>query len=459
MDKEVYAKWKGQETIDLDTISLTAEPLTVLGKKQVLRRNLAAIQIYHQLALENRLPTEQELTILRAYTGFGGLAEAFDSWNKSWANEYAALKDNLTPQEYESARHSVLTAYYTPRKLIQAIYEGLQEAGLKGPMNVLDPSMGSGRFFQEMPEELKKDSHTIGIELDSVTAKISRLANQSSEIVTSGFEDTNYSNGAFDLSISNVPFEQIVINDPKYPGHNYFIHDYFLNKMIDNTRRGGLIVAITSTGTLDKADATARRAFAQKADLVKAIRLPQGAFRSAGTFTGADILIFRRREKDLRPEDPMPTWVQREILNEGESVPLNSYFFSNRADILGSVQGINGHYGAELSVTSIRPEDFSKVKDRIAAAGKIYVPAKEPLPVPRQEINETPAGTSTAGLFIKQGVIFSRNELGKIKSRIYPMTIFPKLPLLFRLGITFMQCSMNSSTVVPMSVSAIYRRA
>lgn len=433
MDKEDYSKWKGQETIDLDTISLTAEPLTVLGKKQVLRRNLAAIQIYHQLALENRLPTERELTILRAYTGFGGLAEAFDSWNKSWANEYAALKDNLTPQEYESARHSVLTAYYTPRKLIQAIYEGLQEAGLKGPMNVLDPSMGSGRFFQEMPEELKKDSHTIGIELDSLTAKISRLANQSSEIVTSGFEDTNYSNGAFDLSISNVPFEQIVINDPKYPGHNYFIHDYFLNKMIDNTRRGGLIVAITSTGTLDKADETARRAFAQKADLVKAIRLPQGAFRSAGTFTGADILIFRRREKDLRPEEPMPTWVQREILNEGESVPLNSYFFSNRADILGSVQGINGRYGAELSVTSIRPEDFSKVKDRIAAAGKIYAPAKEPLPVPRQEINETPAGTFTAGLFIKQGVIFSRNELGKIKKPDISDDNIPKVTALIQI--------------------------
>lgn len=448
-DKEDYAKLANAEQIDLDTVSFTATMASVLGKRQVFRRNLAGIQIYHKLALENRKPTEQEMAILKAYSGFGGISEAFDPKNSRWSAEYEMLRANLTEDEYASARNSVLTAYYTPKELVKNIYAGLVEAGLQGPLNVLDPSMGSGRFFEEMPDELKAEANTVGMELDIATAKIARLVNQDTEVVNTGFENTSYPVGAFDLSITNVPFGSIVINDPKYPGRNYFIHDYFINKMLDQTRRGGIVAVITSTGTLDKQDETARRMFARKAELVKALRLPGvvqgslGVFSEAGTVVSTDVLIFKRREKDLEPNEKMPSWVGlKEVYDlDRESrgskkikATINAYFGEHPDDILGDRYIARNKYNGVLE-TIVGPKYtenglvyvFPLVKERIASVGKIYIPLPEALPIPKQEIVEQPKGNVEAGLFIDNGILKSRDTRGRESKADVPEKDIPQI--------------------------------
>lgn len=388
--------------IDLDSLDFDATMTNVSGKKAVFMRNLAAIQIVNHLEESGTRPNEQELKVLRAYSGFGGIPEGFDEHNSSWHNIYMLAKDEMTDAQYRAARASTLTAFYTPNEIVQSIYKGLKQYGFDGG-NILDPSTGSGRFLSNMPEDMKNNSHCVGIELDSITALIAKYINSDSTIINKPFEKSNHPNGSFDLAISNIPFGNEVINDNRYE-KGYLIHDYFINRMIDEVRPGGLVAVITSRGTMDKASSSARLELAQKAELVKGIRFPNSVFKDAGTDAVSDLLIFRKleNERTFADEQDYPTWVNTSVqykhdnsLNKDFYYNVNAYFLAHPENVLGESGTKSTAFGYDLDVTpktrhieggdrwAREPIPVTELLDEaLSTLPKEYVKAENPLPVP-----------------------------------------------------------------------------
>lgn len=423
------------QAIDLSTLDMEATLDSVTGKRAVFRRNLAAIQIVHQLESAHRAPTEEERKVLLAYSGFGAISEAFDATNYRWRNEYALAKEILSDTEFASARESTLTAFYTPHEIIKGIYDGLKEAGFAGNSNILDPSTGTGRFLREMPEEMKHGSSLVGVELDELTSKVAQALNQDAAIVHSPFEDTHYKDNSFDLAISNVPFGNFPINDTRYAGHNYLIHDYFINRMIDQVRPGGIVVAITSKGTMDKKDDTARKEFARKAELVKAIRLPFMVFEEAGTDVTSDILIFRKRSKELAPEDPLPEWVNSteytfHTYPKDLKYLENNYFVEHRSDILGNRRIKNSAIGYVVDYFAADYHETvasigNKIADSIKELGKFYQPSEQRLPKPEQE--KTVQKDNEYGFLIDNGKLMYLSPAGELGDADVSESLEPKI--------------------------------
>ena len=412
--------------VDLSKLDLSADMSTTAGKRAVFQRNMAAIQIANHLDRTGNLPNEQELEVLRSYSGFGGISEAFDARNTAWHNEYVQAKEIMTEPEYLSARASTLDAFYTPPEIVQAIYTGLEKAGFKEG-NILDPSTGTGRFLHHMPEDMKERSHRVGVELDTLTAKVARYATDGATILNNGFERTNFPQNAFDLAISNVPFGNYIITDSNYDG-NYFVHDYFLKKMMDQVRPGGLVVALTSHGTMDKKDDTIRKELAQKGELLRAVRFPNELFAGAGTDVLSDLLIFRKREKELAPDAEMPAWVNADLqeivyFDGGKRVEdgyhLNRYFVENPTDILGTLSARNRAFGVEPYVEGddrgikALADELSAVLSGIPANS--YQPLPAALPVP-QEV-ETPSNNRPFGFYEQNGSLVYYTPQGKIEAK------------------------------------------
>lgn len=341
--------------ISFDRLDLEADMSTGQGRHAVFARNIAAVQIARHLEATGHQANKEELAVLRSYSGFGGLADAFDETKTGWHEEYKLLHETFTESELTALIISTRTAYYTPNFVTKAIAEGLSDMGFKGG-NVLDPSTGSGRFLQALTPEQQAKSHMVGIELDPVTALVARYANPDAEIVESGFERTNYPDGAFDLAITNVPFDNLPINDPRYPGNNYLIHDYFINRMVDEVRPNGLVVAVTSKGTMDKLNSTARETIARKAELLGSWRMPAEFFEGAGTKEAeSDILVFRKREQPLTEEDVrLPDWVH--VATTQENRRINRYYYDAMHDdvktehYLGYVEKGTNRYGEKVFV-------------------------------------------------------------------------------------------------------------
>lgn len=341
--------------ISFDRLDLETDMSTEQGRHAVFARNIAAVQIARHLEATGHQANEEELAVLRSYSGFGGLADAFDETNTSWHEEYKLLHETFTESELTMLIKSTRTAYYTPAFVTKAIAEGLSDMGFKGG-NVLDPSTGSGRFLQALTPEQQAKSHMVGIELDPVTALVAKYANPDAEIVESGFERTNYPDDAFDLAITNVPFDNLPINDSRYPGNNFLIHDYFINRMVDEVRPGGLVVAVTSKGTMDKASSTAREAIARKAELLGSWRMPAEFFEGSGTQAAeSDILVFRKREHPLTEENAeLPDWVYTVTTQDERRV--NRYYYDAMHDdvrtefYLGNVERDTNRFGEKVFV-------------------------------------------------------------------------------------------------------------
>lgn len=251
---------------------ITDDALGVGGPKEKFRRNMAAINLLHTLEGENRLATPAEQEVLAQYTGWGGLSDAFDVGRPNWSQEYEELKSSLTPEEYEAARESTLTAFYTPPIVIKAMYDALGNMGFKRG-NILEPSCGVGNFIGLLPETMN-ESKVYGVELDSISGRITRQLYQKESITVNGYEKTQFPDSFFDVAIGNVPFGQFKVVDRKYDKYNFLIHDFFFAKTLDKVRPGGVVAFITSSGTLDKASPAVRKYLAERADLIGAIRLP-----------------------------------------------------------------------------------------------------------------------------------------------------------------------------------------
>ena len=333
---------------------ITDDNLGVGGAKEKFKRNMAAINLLHELEFDNRLATPEEQEILAQYTGWGGLSDAFDESKDNWASEFGELYTTLSPEEYNDARASTLTAFYTPPVVIRAMYDALEKMGLKRG-NLLEPSCGTGNFMGMLPESME-DCKIYGVELDSLSGRIARQLYQKNGITIDGYERTTFPDSFFDVAIGNVPFGQFKVVDKKYDKHNFLIHDYFFAKTLDKVRPGGVIAFVTSSGTLDKENPAVRKYLAQRADLIGAIRLPDTAFKdNAGTRVVSDIIFLQKRDRIL---DTEPDWVHLGYDENG--IPMNQYFIDNPDMVLGEMVMRSGPFGEEPTCRAYEGQDLGE---------------------------------------------------------------------------------------------------
>ena len=324
---------------DRHNFRITDDTLGVGGAKEKFRNNMTAINLLHELEIENRLATPEEQEILSRYVGWGGLSMAFDEHNAAWADEFKELYATLSPEEYNAAMESTLTAFYTPPVVIKAMYEALDHFGFSQG-NILEPSCGTGNFFGLLPESMA-GSKLHGVELDPLTGKIAKQLYQKANIAIEGFEQTKLPDDHFDVVIGNVPFGEIRVNDSRYNAQKFLIHDYFFAKALDKVRAGGVVMFITSKGTMDKASPEVRKYIAQRAELLGAIRLPNNTFRAnAGTEVTSDILILQKRDRVI---DVEPDWVYLDTDENG--VTMNSYFVQHPEMVLGQMRLESTRFG------------------------------------------------------------------------------------------------------------------
>ncbi len=328
-----------------------AHPVEVVGKKERYRRNMEAIKVLKECEADNRFATPDEQIVLSKYVSWGGIPEAFDENNSSWENEYKELISALLPEEYNAARESTLTAFYTPQEVVKACYDIAENLGFKQG-NILEPSCGIGNFIGMKPNSMV-DSKVYGIELDSVSAAIAQQLYQTASIVNNRYEKVDLPDNFYDLVTTNVPFGDFKVSDKKYDKHNPLIHDYFFMKSLDKVRTGGIMILITSKGTMDKENSNIRRYIAQRADLLGAIRLPNDTFKgNAGTEVVSDIIVLQKRDRML---DIEPDWVQLDNTEDG--IRMNKYFVDNPDMVLGNMETVSGRFGPES--TCIPYEDRS----------------------------------------------------------------------------------------------------
>ena len=315
------------------------DAIGVGGAKEKFRNNMAAINLLHELEIENRLATPEEQEILSRYVGWGGLSMAFDEHNAAWAEEFKELYASLSPEEYRAAMESTLTAFYTPPVVIKAMYDALDRLGFSQG-NILEPSCGTGNFFGLLPESMQ-NSKLHGVEIDSLTGRIAKQLYQKANIAIEGFEKTNLPDDHFDVVIGNVPFGEIRVNDSRYNAQKFLIHDYFFAKALDKVHAGGVVMFITSKGTMDKASPEVRKYIAQRAELLGAIRLPDNTFKAnAGTEVTSDILILQKRDRVI---DIEPDWVHLDTDENG--VTMNRYFVEHPAMVLGEIKMESTRFG------------------------------------------------------------------------------------------------------------------
>lgn len=322
---------------------------------QKFNDNITAIKTLKQIESENRFASPEEQEILSQYVGWGGLADYFDERH----SKYNELKSVLTDEEYAAARSTTLNAHYTSPVIIKEMYTALSNMGFTEG-NILESSCGIGNFMGLIPDKMS-NSKFYGVEIDDLTGRIAKQLYQKNEIIIDGFENTKFNDNTFDVAIGNVPFGNYRVNDTVYNKYSFLIHDYFFAKNIDKVRTGGILALITSKGTLDKADSKCRRYLAERADLIGAVRLPDNAFKSAGTDVTTDIVFLQKRE-DIRT-DNFPEWI--DIDEYAEGININKYFISHPEMILGDMELKSSRFGFE---TTCKLRDGADIQEKLHKA-------------------------------------------------------------------------------------------
>lgn len=315
--------------------SMTKDVAEYIDKKPPSKEdNLEAIRVLHELENTGKKPTKAQLEALAKYKGWGGLSSAFLSW------QIKDLEAVMTEEEIKAARATVEDAYYTPTYIIDAVYKALNRLGFEGG-NVLEPSMGIGNFFAKMPKKVMEASKLFGVEIDGVSGRIASYLYPDAQITIDGFQNTAYKDGSFDLVVGNVPFGDVKYS---YKGKKYLIHDFFFRKSLDKVADGGLMVFITSKGTMDKADYSLRAELASQADLVAAYRLPSSVFdRSAGASVATDIIILQKKENGST------NGVNFKNVGEIDGIAINEYFVEHPENIIGELTLRTNQFGKPVS--------------------------------------------------------------------------------------------------------------
>lgn len=386
----------------------------VTGAKTKFQNNIAAIKILKQTEAENRAATPEEQGQLFLYSGWGGLANAFESDNDKWKNEYSELKGLLTDEEYTAARSTVLDSFYTDTAIVDSIYEVIRNAGFEDG-NILEPAMGVGNFFGRLPEELRDKVNLYGVEKDSLSGRIAQKLYPQADITIDGFENTRFNDNSFDVAIGNIPFGDFSVNDSKYNSKHLKIHDYFFLKSLDKVRDGGIVAFVTSKGTLDKKDSSFRKTLAERADLVGAVRLPNNAFKSAGTEVTADIIFLQKREKKSEIE---PSWVHTGQLENGLTV--NNYFVEHPEMILGEVVEGNKMFGRTDDTMCVPFNDGRTLSELLSSAVKNinfeYSASAEKLILVSEHLTAEPLKLRLQSFYRRNGEIYfyGSDKSGKI---------------------------------------------
>lgn len=333
-----------------------------LSPSERLNNNLEAISMLNRVESGQRELDSTAQEVLAKYVGWGGLADVFDEEKGGqWKEARSFLKENLSQSEYEAAKESTLTAFYTPKTVIDSVYKTLSDMGFKSG-NILEPSMGIGNFIGNLPDEMNK-SKFYGVELDSISGRIGKLLYPESEVQIKGFEETSFSNNFFDAVIGNVPFGEYKVNDRDYNKNNFLIHDYFFAKSIDKVRNGGVISFITSSGTMDKKDESVRRYIAARAEFLGAIRLPNDTFKGvAGTEVTSDIIFLKKRDS-IRERDE--DWIH--LSEDEKGLVYNKYFVDHPEMVLGSMEEVSGRFGNTLACL---PKENADLKELLTKASE-----------------------------------------------------------------------------------------
>ena len=348
--------------IEDHNFKITEETLpNKLSPSERLNNNLEAISMLNRVESGERELDSTAQDVLSRYVGWGGLADVFDeSKEGQWKEARSFLKENLSQAEYEAARESTLTSFYTPKTVIDGVYKTLSDMGFKSG-NILEPSMGIGNFIGNLPDEMRR-SKFYGVELDSISGRIGKLLYPESEIQIKGLEETSFSNNFFDVAIGNVPFGEYKVNDREYNKNNFLIHDYFFAKSIDKVRNGGVIAFITSSGTMDKKDESVRRYLAARAEFLGAIRLPNDTFKGvAGTEVTSDIIFLKKRDS-IRERDE--DWIH--LAEDENGLLYNKYFVDHPEQVLGSMEEISGRFGNTIACL---PKENTEIKEFLTKAG------------------------------------------------------------------------------------------
>jgi len=344
----------------------TSKDFATGGARTKFAANVAAIKTLQAIKAEGRTTaTPEEQQVMSRYVGWGQFPGLFNRYGNEWRKEREILEGLLTPEEYDAASASKLNAHYTAPEVVDAHWKMADRLGFKGG-RFLETSAGIGYYLGMMPSHIAGNTKTTAVELDPTTGGMLGHLYPNANVKVHGFEKLQSPEGFYDLVASNVPFGDYRVHDPKYNKHGANIHDYFFLKSADLVRPGGLVMHITSTGTLDKMDPSIRQQLGKTCDLVSAIRFPSGAHKSnAGTDVVTDMLILRKR---LPGEPPSATnWMETTTVPDpagGEAIPINRYFAENPGQVLGTVDRTGSMYqGNSVNVT--RTADYEQ---RLAAA-------------------------------------------------------------------------------------------
>ena len=334
----------------------------ILPPSERLKNNIEAIKVLKEIEERHSHATKEEQDILSKYVGWGGLSDVFDEEKQGqWSKARDFLKENLSQSEYDAARESTLTAFYTPKVVIDSIYKALSNMGFESG-NILEPSMGTGRFLGNLPESMQS-SKFYGVELDSISGRIASKLYPNANIQIKGFEETTFSNNLFDIAIGNVPFGEYKISDREYERNNFLIHDYFFAKTLDKVRSSGVVAFITSNGTMDKKSEDIRRYISERAEFLGAIRLPNNTFKGeAGTEVTSDILFLKKRDRLLKLDED---WIKLDTDEKGLS--YNKYFVDNPDMVLGNMEEVSSKFGTSLACVA---DENTTLKEQLNTAIK-----------------------------------------------------------------------------------------
>lgn len=364
-----------------------ADPELIIGGTQVKRfdKNKAALELLEELTNEGRQATTEEQAILAGYTGWGSFGQDLfqGTWDKPvfkdesvWKERNLWLRERLGKESWESAKDSTINAHFTDPYTVAAMWSMAEKMGFTGG-RVLEPAIGTGNFISLMPMHLKQRSQVTGIDLDITTAAIAKQLFPESNVQNMPYQKSKTPDNFYDLVISNVPFADIKIADRRYNQFNPNLHDYYFLKMLDQVRPGGIVMAITSSGTMDKQSEVIRRELAKKAELITSVRLPSGAFQEyAGTAVVTDIIVLRKRAEPLTMT-PEVNWIGlSEVKTSSKPVKVNSFYAENLGNVLGDIDYGSGttRFGAGMIVH--RPHDL---KQRLEKAAN-FVPEDALLP-------------------------------------------------------------------------------
>jgi N12 class adenine-specific DNA methylase/phospholipid N-methyltransferase len=352
---------------------LIENPLEIVGGTPVQRfnKNREALELLQRLETESRQASPAEQKILAGYIGWGSFGQELfqGSWDHPkykdegvWKDRGEWLRETMGESAWKSAQRSITNAHYTDPPTVMAMWAMVERIGFTGG-RVLEPSMGTGNFFSMMPAQVQSRSQLTGIELDEMTGSIAKQLFPQSNIQVMGYQESKTPDNFYDVVIGNYPFENTPVADRRYNKLNPMLHDYFFLKSMDQVRPGGLVISITSSGTMDKQNEGIRRELAKQADLVAAIRLPSGAFKDyAGTAVVTDIVILRKRAEKaaIVPEDATWVAVNDYVTPSGETIKLSQYYIDNPQNIIGTIDFGTGttKFGAGMIVR--RPDNMEE---------------------------------------------------------------------------------------------------